>query len=104
MTTYRFTGAEATVGRVELRHWGQRIELDEPAVQNAWSGGAALITQEEYSEIGFTAAQEKRYAMPAAHLEPDPEFAAMKQRAQQLAAAHVAAARAETQTQTGEEK
>lgn len=52
--TYRFVGAESTVGDVQLKRFGQKIELTEEEAHNAILGGAAVIPDAEFEALGFT--------------------------------------------------
>lgn len=51
--TYRFVGAMSAVGNVELKRFGQTIELTKEEAANAILGGCAIIPESEFQSLGF---------------------------------------------------
>lgn len=67
MTPFRFVGTEAVHGGVRLHLLGQKFSAES-------AHGAALITEEEWEECGFTDDEVKRYASPGSRANMTPEF------------------------------
>jgi hypothetical protein len=51
---YRFVGSESIVGSLKLDRFGTRILMEDSVAQNAQLGGAALIAESDFLQIGFT--------------------------------------------------
>jgi hypothetical protein len=66
MATYRFVGTECEIGdHPKLKFLGDRIELSDSGIENAWEGKAQLITDANYKSCGFTSDEERNYRTPA---------------------------------------
>lgn len=85
MNAYRFVGSACVLwGIAEFSTFGQRIELPEHTASEAIRGGAALVPEEEFEAIGFTADELKNFAFPGQQVNA-PEPFKTKQRAAILA-------------------
>lgn len=61
---FRFVGSECEIGQVRLDRFGQRVELESDFVSIAISGGAALLTQEQFHSLGFSEDDLKIWGSP----------------------------------------
>jgi hypothetical protein len=78
---FRFIGSEVSIGDVKLERFGTRVNLEEKFAAVAIKGGAALISEQEFTKLGFTQEDLKVWAdpfMPELDLPPDPEEAERK--------------------------
>lgn len=74
MSTYRFVGVSACIGSRELTQFGQKILLTDEQYATAVAGGAALISDEKFQEIGFTDDELRRYAFTGSWSRATSEF------------------------------
>lgn len=73
--TYRFIGSACEIGGVgTLESFGQPIELSGETAKVAILGGAALLPEETFAGIGFTADELERYAYPGARISASGDF------------------------------
>jgi hypothetical protein len=66
------------MGVVSFRSFGQSAELTEDQARDLSVGGSAIVPEEQYVEIGLTAAEVGRFGAFGAHANATPEFAAKK--------------------------
>jgi len=59
---YRFVGVSSEVGAHRLDRFGQRVTLSASEADNAIAGGAALIPEGDFEEIGLTDQEIDLYA------------------------------------------
>ena len=72
---YRFLGTSSEIyGVVELRQFGQSVELPDALAGDAIIGNCPLIPAATFDGI-FTADDARRYASPAARMDAPKEFA-----------------------------
>lgn len=80
--TYRFLGTYSEIGDVaRLDQFGQAVDLPLALAEDAVAGGCALLPEDEFQRIGFTADELRRFAPPATHQGAPPEFLEKKRRA-----------------------
>jgi hypothetical protein len=84
MSTYRFLGLSTEIGEIKLTKFGQAIELpDELARQvigSHESGGAAILPNTEFEELGFTEQELSLYASPISHGQANESFHGKKKK------------------------
>ena len=72
-------GANSVIGYmsrrpIELKSYGQRVELTEDQARDAIRGRVALLTEEEFDALLHTPEELKKYARFESHLHAPPEF------------------------------
>lgn len=73
--TFVFCGSQSVIGGVvELKAFGQRVELEESIARDAIVGGCSLLPAEEFDAIGFTDAELKRFGDVHARASAPAEF------------------------------
>lgn len=74
---FRFLGTQAVVaGVAELKTLGQSVELEPDFANELIAGGLALLPDEEFAELGFSAEELKRYGDAFARAAAPAEFGA----------------------------
>lgn len=73
---FRFVGSETEMGDVRLEKLGDLVELTETEADLLVyrSGGAPLITDEQFASAGFTADEMKQYAFWGQRADAPAEF------------------------------
>ena len=74
MALYRFIGSLAEIGDIELREFGQPVELDDQLAKEAVAGNCAIIRDEEFQAIGFTADELRKHKYVGARQNAPAEF------------------------------
>lgn len=75
MTTYVFCGSQSVIGNVvEMKRFGQRVDLDDQIAQEAIAGGCPLLVAEEFDAIGFSDEELKKYGDVHARASAPSEF------------------------------
>lgn len=73
--TFVFCGSQSVIGGVvELKAFGQRVDLEEGIARDAIIGGCPLLPVEEFDAIGFTDAELKRFGDVHARAAAPAEF------------------------------
>lgn len=61
---YVYIGTESDIGAIQLRSFGQHVELDPETAREAIAGGCPILPVEEFDAIGFDAEEIKAFAKP----------------------------------------
>jgi hypothetical protein len=70
--TYRFVGVYALIGKTLFNRFGQQVTMTEDEFKYALTGRIALITEEQWDDIGFTEQEISLYSQPSSlHKAPD---------------------------------
>lgn len=89
--TYRHIGRETQIhGAAKLERFGQKIELTEDigneymrgcGSAEGWRGSVAILPEEDFAELGFSADHLIKYSAPASHLGAPEDFLEKKKAA-----------------------
>jgi len=96
MGVYRFVGSYCEIdnGRIKLDRFGQRVELGDDVADTVIRGGGAILPEEDFERLGFTAEELAAYAYPGQQ-ESAPEGFKEKRNAAHLAYCRLRAERGE---------
>jgi hypothetical protein len=96
MGVYRFVGSYCEIdnGRIKMDRFGQRVEFSGDVADTVIRGGGAILPEEDFENLGFTADEQAAYAYPGQQ-ESAPESFKTKRNEAHLAYCRLRAERGE---------
>jgi len=76
MQKFRFVGTSAEIGDRKLTRLGEEIALSSDDAKNAIEGGAALLPEDSFAQVGFTEQEISLYACPGQRIDAPEAFMA----------------------------
>lgn len=79
---YRYVGASCTIGETNYTRLGEKAEFDDATARTVILGGAAFISEKDFTDLGFTQAECDNHPYKGGYPEPSAELVAKRARAE----------------------